>query len=172
VSLYAATKKADELMAHVYSHLYGLQTIGLRFFTAYGPWYRPDMALYLFSDAMTQGRPIRVFNHGEMWRDFTYIDDIVEGVVRCVTGRGFDRYEIFNLGNNKSERIMDVIEILASEFGVKPQIELLPMQDGDVPATWANIDRIKAKTGYEPKTPIRAGIPRFVEWYKSYVMRA
>lgn len=172
VSLYAATKKANELMAHAYSHLYGLQTIGLRFFTVYGPWYRPDMALYLFADAMSQGRPIKVFNHGEMWRDFTYIDDIVEGVARCVTGSAFDRYEILNIGNNKSEKLMDMISILASELGVAPKLELLPMQDGDVPATWANIDRLTAKTGYTPATSIRAGIPKFAAWYKSYVLRA
>lgn len=171
VSLYAATKKANELMAHVYSHLYGIQTIGLRFFTVYGPWYRPDMALYLFSDAMTKGRPIQVFNHGDMWRDFTYVDDIVEGVVKCIVGNGFDRYEIFNIGNNRSEKILDLIDILSSELGVVPQLELRPMQDGDVVATWANIDRIKSKTGYEPKTSIAVGIPRFVQWYKSYVLR-
>jgi UDP-glucuronate 4-epimerase len=171
VSLYAATKKANELMAHVYSHLYGIQTIGLRFFTVYGPWYRPDMAIYRFSDAMTQDRPIQVFNYGKMMRDFTYVDDIVDGVVRCVTGSAFDRYEIFNIGNNKSERILDMIDLLAHELGVTPKLEMLPMQEGDVPATWANIDRLKAKAGYEPKTSIAMGIPRFVEWYKSYVMK-
>lgn len=171
VSLYAATKKANELMAHAYSHLYGIQTIGLRFFTVYGPWYRPDMALYLFSDAMMQGRALKVFNNGEMRRDFTYVDDIIEGIVRCITGGVFDRYEIFNIGNNKSERLLEVIEILASELGVKPKLELLPMQDGDVPATWANINRLRAKTGYEPQTSIRDGIPKFVEWYKSYVLK-
>jgi UDP-glucuronate 4-epimerase len=169
-SLYAATKKANELMAHVYSHLYGLQTIGLRFFTVYGPWYRPDMALYLFSDAMTQGRPIQVFNHGEMQRDFTFIDDIVEGSVRCITGSAFDRYEIFNIGNNRPERLLDLIAVLSRELGVEPKLERLPMQDGDVPATWANIDRLHAKTGYEPSVPIRAGVPKFVEWYKSYAL--
>jgi len=171
VSLYAATKRANELMAHVYSHLYGIQTIGLRFFTVYGPWYRPDMAIYLFSDAMTQGRSLQVFNYGRMQRDFTYVDDIVEGVVGCVTGNTFDRYEIFNIGNNKAEQIMDMIDILAFELGVKPKVELLPMQDGDVSATWASIDRLKAKTGYEPKTSIRIGIPKFVEWYKAYVLK-
>lgn len=171
VSLYAATKKANELMAHAYTHLYGLQTIGLRFFTVYGPWYRPDMALYLFADAMTQGRPIKVFNHGEMWRDFTYIDDIVEGVTRCVTGCAFDRYEILNIGNNRSEKLLDMIQILAGALGVTPKLELLPMQDGDVPATWANIDRLKAKTGYTPATSIQTGIPKFADWYRSYARR-
>ena len=171
VSLYAATKHANELMAHVYSHLYGIQTIGLRFFTVYGPWYRPDMAVYLFADAMTQGRPLRVFNYGEMKRDFTYVDDIIEGVVRCITGNTFDRCELFNIGNNRAERLLDMIEILSAELGVTPKLEFLPMQDGDVPATWANIDRLRAKTGYEPKTSIRVGIPKFVEWYKSYVLK-
>jgi len=170
VSLYAATKKANELMAHSYSHLYNLQTIGLRFFTVYGPWYRPDMALYLFSDALTQGHPIKLFNYGDMQRDFTYIDDVVEGVVRCITGSSFDRYEIFNIGNSKSERLLDVIDILSSAFGIRPLLECLPMQDGDVHATWASIDRLHAKTGYETTTTIQIGIPRFVEWYKSYVL--
>ena len=170
VSLYAATKKANELMAHVYTHLYGIQTIGLRFFTVYGPWYRPDMAMYLFADAMTHGRPLQVFNHGEMRRDFTYVDDIVDGVVRCVTGGGFNPFEIFNIGNNRPERLLDVINMLATELAVTPELEFLPMQDGDVPATWANIDRLKSKTGYEPKTSINVGIPRFVDWYKCYVM--
>lgn len=170
VSLYAATKKANELMAHVYSRLYDIQTVGLRFFTVYGPWYRPDMALFLFADALTQGRPIKLFNHGDMRRDFTFVDDIVEGVVGCITGHTFDRYEIFNIGNSKSERLMDVIDILSCEFGIKPLFDLLPMQEGDVPATWANIERLQAKTAYEPTTSIQAGIPRFVEWYKSYAL--
>jgi len=168
VSLYAATKKANELMAHAYTHLYGLQTVGLRFFTVYGSWYRPDMAMYLFADAMTQGRPIKVFNHGEMRRDFTYIDDIVDGVVRCVSARNFGPYEIFNIGNNRPERLLDMIRLLAAEFRVTPKLELLPMQDGDVPATWANIDRLRAKTGYEPQTPLSAGIPQFAAWYREY----
>lgn len=171
VSLYAATKRSNELMAHVYTHLYGIQTIGLRFFTVYGPWYRPDMAMYLFADAMTHGRPLKVFNYGEMRRDFTYVDDIVEGVVRCVTGDGFCPFEIFNIGNNRSERLLDVINLIAAELDVSPKLEFLPMQDGDVPATWANIDKLKAKTGYEPKCSINEGIPKFVDWYKAYTMR-
>ena len=171
VSLYAATKKANELMAHVYSHLYGIQTVGLRFFTVYGPWYRPDMAMYLFADAMTSGRPIQVFNHGEMRRDFTYVDDIVDGIVRCVAADTFAPYEIFNIGNNRSERLMDMIGLLAAALGVTPKVELLPMQDGDVPATWANIDRLRAKTGYEPTTPIAVGIPKFAAWYRGYALR-
>lgn len=168
VSLYAATKKANELMAHVYTHLYGIQTVGLRFFTVYGPWYRPDMAMYLFADAMMSGRPVRVFNHGEMRRDFTYVDDIVDGVARCVTGTGFEPYEIFNIGNNRPERLMDMIGLLAAGLGVKPELEFLPMQDGDVPATWANIDKLRIKTGYMPTTPLSAGVPKFVAWYKAY----
>ena len=169
VSLYAATKKANELMAHVYTHLYGVQTIGLRFFTVYGPWYRPDMAMYLFADAMTRGDPIKVFNRGEMSRDFTYVDDIVEGIVRCMTGVQFAPYEIFNIGNNRPERLLDMIGLLAKGLGVTPQLELLPMQAGDVPATWANIERLNAKTGYAPRTSLSEGIPRFVAWYRSYV---
>lgn len=168
VSLYAATKKANELMAHVYTHLYGMQTIGLRFFTVYGPWYRPDMAMYLFADAMMKGRPIQVFNHGEMRRDFTYVDDIVDGIVRCVKTDTFSPYEIFNIGNNRSERLMDMIGLLATALEVTPQMEFLPMQDGDVPATWANIDKLRAKTGYEPTTPITVGIPKFAAWFREY----
>ena len=169
VSLYAATKKANELMAHVYTHLYGIQTIGLRFFTVYGPWYRPDMAMYLFADAMTRGDPIKVFNRGEMSRDFTYVDDIVEGIVRCMTGVQFAPYEIFNIGNNRPERLLDMIGLLAKGLCVTPQLELLPMQAGDVPATWASIERLNAKTGYAPRTSLSEGIPKFVAWYRSYV---
>ncbi len=171
VSLYAATKKANELMAHVYTHLYGLQTVGLRFFTVYGPWYRPDMAMYLFADAMTKGRAIQVFNHGEMRRDFTYVDDIVDGIVRCVRAETFAPYEIFNIGNNRSERLMDMIGLLAAELGVTPALEFLPMQDGDVPATWANIDKLRAQTGYEPTTPITVGVPKFAAWFREYAAK-
>lgn len=170
LSLYAATKKANEGMAHAYSHLYGLQTVGLRFFTVYGPWYRPDMALYLFAEAMTQGRPLQVFNFGDLSRDFTYVDDIVEGIVGCLRADAFDRCELFNIGNDKPERITDVIDCLAMALGVKPKLHLLPMQDGDVPATWADISRLRAKTGYEPKTTIARGIPAFASWYKAYVL--
>ncbi len=168
VSLYAATKKANELMAHTYSHLFGLQTIGLRFFTVYGPWGRPDMAMWLFTEAMLAGRPIKVFNHGDMHRDFTYIDDIVSGVCAALCSDGLDRYELFNIGNHRSEKLMDMIGILASALGVTPQMEMLPMQPGDVASTYADIDRIRAKLGYEPTTPITEGIPRFVNWYREY----
>lgn len=170
LSLYAATKKANEGMAHAYSHLYGLQTIGLRFFTAYGPWCRPDMAIYLFAEAMTQGRPLNVFNYGKMTRDFTYVDDIVEGVVGCVGGSMFGPREIFNIGNGKPENILDVIGLLALALGVKPELQLLPMQAGDMPATWADITRLRAKTGYEPKTALARGIPAFASWYTAYVL--
>ena len=168
VSLYAATKKANELMAHVYSHLYGMQTIGLRFFTVYGAWYRPDMALSLFADAMLHGRPLKVFNHGDMRRDFTFVDDIVDGIVRVVESGSLPAYDIFNIGNHRSERLLDVIETLADALGVKPELEMLPMQPGDVLATYASIDKLRAAVGYEPKTTIREGIPVFAEWYRAY----
>ena len=171
VSLYAATKKANELMAHTYSHLYGMQTIGLRFFTVYGAWYRPDMALSLFADAMLHGRPLKVFNHGEMRRDFTFVDDIVDGIVRVVECESLPAYDIYNIGNHRSERLMDVIETLAAALGVEPKLEMLPMQPGDVPATYASIDKLRAAVGYEPKTTIREGIPVFAEWYRAYHAR-
>ena len=168
VSLYAATKKANELMAHTYSHLYGMQTIGLRFFTVYGAWYRPDMALSLFADAMLHGRPIKVFNHGDMLRDFTYVDDIVDGIVRVVESGALPRYDIFNIGNHRSEKLLDVINVLADSLGVKPKMEMLPMQPGDVYATYASIEKLNKAVGYEPKTTIREGIPVFAKWYKEY----
>ena len=171
VSLYAATKKANELMAHTYSHLYGMQTIGLRFFTVYGAWYRPDMALSLFADAMLSGRPVKVFNRGEMWRDFTFVDDIVDGIVRVVECESLPAYGIYNIGNHRSERLMDVIETLAAALGVEPKLEMLPMQPGDVLATYASIDKLRAAVGYEPKTTIREGIPVFAEWYRAYHAR-
>jgi UDP-glucuronate 4-epimerase len=168
VSLYAATKKANELMAHCYTHLYKFQTIGLRFFTVYGPWGRPDMALWLFTDAMRAGRPIKVFNQGDMKRDFTYIDDIVAGVLASLFADGLDPYEIINLGNNMPEALMDMIGELSKALDIEPQMEMLPMQPGDVPATYADIDRARRKLGYEPVTPITKGIPKFVEWYRTY----
>ena len=168
VSLYAATKKSDELLAHVYAHLFGLQTVGLRFFTVYGPWGRPDMAMWLFADAMLAGRPIKVFNHGKMKRDFTYVDDIVSGVVSCVESDALGPEEIFNIGNNRPEELLRLVEVLAGALGVEPKMELLPMQPGDVPATYASIDKLRAAVGYEPKTTIREGIPVFAEWYRAY----
>jgi len=168
VSLYAATKKANELMAHCYTHLYGLQTVGLRFFTVYGPWGRPDMAMWLFTRAMLAGKPIQVFNHGNMRRDFTYIDDIVTGVERSLFTDGLAPYEVFNIGNHRPENLLDMIGLLARALGREPVMEMLPMQPGDVPATYADIGRIRAKLGFEPTTPIADGIPKFVEWYRQY----
>jgi len=168
VSLYAATKKANELMAHTYAHLYGMQTIGLRLFTVYGSWYRPDMALSLFADAMLHDRPIKVFNNGDMLRDFTYIDDIVDGIVRVVEAGGLPRYDIFNIGNHRSEKLLDVVNVLADALGVEPKMEMLPMQVGDVYATYASVDKLNKAVGYEPKTTIREGIPVFARWYREY----
>jgi UDP-glucuronate 4-epimerase len=168
ISLYAATKKANELMAHAYSHLFGIPTVGLRFFTVYGPWGRPDMAMWLFTEAMLQGKPIKVFNYGKMQRDFTYIDDIVQGVVAALMAPGLDPYEIINLGNHRSEELQRVISILERELDVKAEQDLLPIQPGDVPATYADIARARAKLNFQPVTPIADGIPRFVEWYFNY----
>ena len=168
VSLYAATKKSNELMAHTYSHLFGLQVVGLRFFTVYGPWGRPDMALWLFTDAMLAGRPIKVFNHGKMKRDFTYVDDIVSGVVSCVESPDLGPEELFNIGNNRPEDLLHLIDVLAGALGVEPKMELLPMQPGDVPATYADVSRIASRLGYRPTTPIEVGVPAFVKWYREY----
>ena len=168
VSLYAATKKANELMAHTYSHLYKMQTIGLRFFTVYGAWYRPDMALSLFADAMLHDRPIKVFNNGDMLRDFTFVDDIVNGIVRVVEAGNLPLYDVFNIGNHKSEKLLDVITVLAESLGVKPKMEMLPMQPGDVYATYASIEKLNKAVGYEPTTTIKDGIPIFAKWYREY----
>jgi UDP-glucuronate 4-epimerase len=168
ISLYAATKKANELMAHAYSHLFGLPTVGLRFFTVYGPWGRPDMAMWLFAEAMLQGKPIKVFNYGKMQRDFTYIDDIVQGVVAALMVPGLDRYEIINLGNHRAEELAKVISILEAELKVTAEQELLPIQPGDVPATYADIARARTKLGFAPTTSIEVGIPRFIRWYLDY----
>jgi UDP-glucuronate 4-epimerase len=168
VSLYAATKKANELMAHTYTHLYGFQSIGLRFFTVYGPWGRPDMAYWLFTEAMLNGRGIKVFNHGRMKRDFTYIDDIVQGVLAALFRDGLEPYEIFNLGNNQPENLMDMIAYLGEALGVEPKMEMLPMQPGDVPITYADIQRASEKLGYAPVTPLKTGLARFVEWFRAY----
>ena len=168
VSLYAATKKANELMAHTYAHLYGLQTIGLRFFTVYGTWYRPDMALSLFADAMLHGRPVKVFNNGNMLRDFTYVGDIVDGIVRVVEATNLPAYDIFNIGNHRSEKLLDVIQTLAQALDVEPKMDMLPMQPGDVLATYASVEKLHKAVGYEPRTTIREGIPVFAQWYRSY----
>jgi len=168
VSLYAATKKANELMAHTYSHLYKLPTVGLRFFTVYGPWGRPDMAAWLFTEAMLNNKPIKVFNHGNMQRDFTYIDDIVQGIMGALFSEKLGQYEVINLGNHRSEALMDMIGIIADCLGVTPSMEMLPMQPGDVPATYADITKARELLGFEPATPIGTGLPRFVEWYREY----
>lgn len=168
VSLYAATKKANELMAHTYTHLYGLQTVGLRFFTVYGPWGRPDMAMWIFTKTMLSGKSIPVFNHGKMRRDFTFVDDIVAGVKASMFNPGLNPYEVFNLGNHQAENLMDMIKILAANLGVEPKMDLLPIQPGDVEATYADIALASAKLGFKPTTSIAQGIPQFVEWYKQY----
>jgi UDP-glucuronate 4-epimerase len=184
VSLYAATKKANELLAHSYSHLYKLPTTGLRFFTVYGPWGRPDMAIFLFTRAIIAGEPIDVFNHGKMRRDFTYIDDIVEGVVRVTDiipspnaewrGNQPDPatskapYRIYNIGNNSPVALMDMIEALERALKTKVEKRFLPMQAGDVPETYADVDALSEATGFSPSTPIEVGIGRFVDWYRTY----
>ncbi|WP_150452381.1 NAD-dependent epimerase [Arenibacter lacus] len=174
ISLYAATKKSNELMAHTYSHLYKFATTGLRFFTVYGPWGRPDMAMALFTEAMITGRPIKVFNKGEMERDFTYIDDITEGVVRVLEKDLSKRsatknyYKLYNIGNNKSVKLIDFIEAIETELGVEAKRELLPMQPGDVQRTWANVDDLIKDYNYRPSTPIQEGVAQYVAWYKEY----
>lgn len=184
VSLYAATKKANELMAHTYSHLYKLPCTGLRFFTVYGPWGRPDMALFLFTKAILEDRPIDVFNHGKMQRDFTYIDDIVEGVVRVVDkvaqpnlkwsgeapdpATSYAPYKNYNIGNNNPVELMKFIEVLEDALGKKAVKNLLPMQPGDVPATYADVDDLMRDVGFKPATSIEDGIKRFVDWYRGY----
>ena len=168
VSLYAATKKANELMAHSYSHLFGFHTIGLRFFTVYGPWGRPDMAMWTFTESMLAGEPIQVFNHGLMERDFTYIDDIIKGVTAAIFYERPDLNEVFNLGNNRPEKLMDMISVLADSLGVEAKLNLLPMQPGDVTSTYADISRSRIKLGFEPSTKISVGIPKFVAWFKWY----
>lgn len=184
VSLYAASKKANELMAHTYSHLYGLPTTGLRFFTVYGPWGRPDMALFLFTRAILEDKPIQVFNEGKMRRDFTYIDDIVEGVVRVTdriatpnpdwSGEKPDPatsqapFKVYNIGNNSPVELMRFIDIIEEKIGRKAKKEMLPMQPGDVPATFADVDDLMRDTGFAPNTPLERGVARFVDWFREY----
>jgi UDP-glucuronate 4-epimerase len=184
VSLYAATKKANELMAHTYSHLYELPCTGLRFFTVYGPWGRPDMALFLFAKAIIEDQFIKVFNHGKMQRDFTYIDDIVEGIVRVMAhipepnpnwrgmapdpGTSYKRYKIYNIGNNKPVQLSEFIEEIEKALGKKAKKQYMDMQPGDVPATFADIDDLFNDVGFRPATSLSKGIQNFIEWYKSY----
>jgi UDP-glucuronate 4-epimerase len=184
ISLYAATKKSNELMAHAYSHLYGLPSTGLRFFTVYGPWGRPDMAMFIFAKAIAEGRPIRLFNYGKMQRDFTYVDDVVEAVARlidkvptqsqAVPGTETDPatsaapWRLYNIGNNRSIEVSRVVELLEHEFGRKAHVELLPMQPGDVPETCAEIDDLMRDVGFKPSTSIEDGLRMFAAWYRDY----
>ena len=179
LSLYAATKKADELMSETYAHLYRLPLTGLRFFTVYGPWGRPDMMMWIFTGKILSGQPIPVFNHGDMYRDFTYIDDIIAGVIACLdhppaddgqakAGGSVKPHRLYNIGNHRSEHLMKVVEILEAECGRKAQVELLPMQPGDVRQSFADIEAISADLGYQPTTSIDVGVPAFVRWYREY----
>jgi UDP-glucuronate 4-epimerase len=184
VSLYAATKKANELMAHTYSHLYGLGCTGLRFFTVYGPWGRPDMALFLFTQAILENKPIKVFNHGKMQRDFTYIDDIIEGVIRVMgrlpepnpawrgdkpdPGTSYAPYKIYNIGNNNPVQLIEFIEVIEKALKREAKKQFLDMQPGDVPATYADVEDLTADVVFKPQTPIAAGIQQFVDWYEDY----
>ncbi|QNP40701.1 NAD-dependent epimerase [Lysobacter solisilvae (ex Woo and Kim 2020)] len=181
VSMYAATKKANELMAHTYSHLFGVPTTGLRFFTVYGPWGRPDMALFLFTRKILAGEPIDIFNHGRHSRDFTYVDDIVEGVVRTLdnapapdaaitpsAGTSNAPYRVYNIGNDQPVELLRYVEVLEQCLGRKAERRLLPMQPGDVPDTWADVDALRRDVGYSPSTPVEVGVARFVAWYREY----
>ncbi|GAA0569466.1 NAD-dependent epimerase/dehydratase family protein [Rhizomicrobium electricum] len=170
VSLYAATKRSDELISHTYAHLYGIPQIGLRFFTVYGPWGRPDMAPFLFTRAMLAGEEIRVFNNGEMWRDFTYIDDIVAGVVAAMDTPPALKppHKVYNIGNNNSEKLTDFIAALESALGIKAKMRFEPMQPGDVVSTYADIEDTKRELGFAPTTPIAVGVPKFVGWYRDF----
>jgi len=170
ISLYAASKKSNELMAHTYSHLFKIPTTGLRFFTVYGPWGRPDMAIFLFTDAIVNDRAIKVFNHGKMQRDFTYVDDIVEGVARIIEKPVTDRklYDIYNIGNNNSVQLSEFIESIEKHIGKKAKKEMLPMQPGDVERTWADVDDLIADYDYKPDTTVNDGVKEFIDWYKSY----
>jgi len=186
-NLYAATKKANELMAHAYAHLFGLPATGLRFFTVYGPWGRPDMAAFLFVDAILAGRPIDLFNHGDMRRDFTYVDDVVEGVVRVLdhppaAGPDDDALEsdrsssaashrVFNIGNSEPVPLLEFVAAIEAALGCRADTRLLPMQDGDLPATFADTSALEALTGFRPHTPVREGVRRFVDWYRGYYRR-
>ena len=173
VSMYAVTKRANELMAHSYSELYGIRSTGLRFFTVYGPWGRPDMALFIFTRAILAGEPIRVFNGGDMLRDFTYVDDIVEAVTALLErpdpgGQGAQKARLFNIGHGSPVKLMDYVHAIERALGKKARIELAPMQQGDVQATYASTEKLRAEIGYAPSTTIDTGVERFVEWYRSY----
>ncbi|MDC0534191.1 NAD-dependent epimerase [Francisellaceae bacterium] len=184
LAIYAATKKANELIAHSYSHLYGLPTTGLRFFTVYGPWGRPDMALFLFADAIMNDKPLNIFNHGKMVRDFTYVGDIVEGVSRAIDktaepdpvwdamnpdpATSYAPYRVYNIGNNNPVELMDYVHAIEDSLGKKGQYNFMPMQDGDVPSTCADVSRLEENLGYKPKVSVKDGVQDFVDWYKNY----
>ncbi len=184
LSLYGASKKANELMAHAYAHLYHLPTTGLRFFTVYGPWGRPDMAMWIFASSIIAGRPIKLFNRGQMRRDFTYVDDVVEAVVRLVEhvptgnpqwsgeapdpGSSVAPWRVYNIGNNNPVELLEVVRLLEDAIGMKAKRELAPMQPGDVPATYADVDDLMREVGFKPATPIKDGIERFIKWYRDY----
>jgi UDP-glucuronate 4-epimerase len=184
LSLYGASKKANELMAHAYAHLFGLPATGLRFFTVYGPWGRPDMAMWIFAKAILVGQPIKLFNNGNMRRDFTYVDDVVESVVRLIDrpaaadrkfssaspdpGSSSAPWRVYNIGNNKSVELLEVVRLLEEAIGKKAKRELLPMQPGDVPATYADVDDLMREVSFRPATPIAEGIARFIDWYRAY----
>jgi UDP-glucuronate 4-epimerase len=183
LSLYGASKKANELMSHAYAHLFGLPMTGLRFFTVYGPWYRPDMAMWIFAKAIFAGEPIKLFNNGNMRRDFTYVDDVVESVVRLIDrpptknsspsatpdpGSSSAPWRVYNIGNNKSIELLEVVRLLEEAIGKKAKRELLPMQPGDVPVTYADVGDLMRDVDFRPNTPIAEGIGRFIEWYRSY----
>ncbi|MEZ4811249.1 MAG: NAD-dependent epimerase [Allomuricauda sp.] len=174
ISLYAASKKSNELMAHTYSHLFGFRTTGLRFFTVYGPWGRPDMAMFLFTKSILENSPIKVFNNGDLERDFTYIDDIVQGVARIIEDNhtvSYDPkklYHLYNIGNSKSVRLLDFIETIEEVLDKKAIKEMKPMQPGDVKKTWADVSGLQEDYGYRPGTPIEVGVKKFIEWYKNY----
>lgn len=168
INIYAASKKSNELMAHAYSHLYGFTTVGLRFFTVYGPWGRPDMAPFLFADAILNDRPIKVFNNGEMRRDFTYIDDIVAGIIAVIGASLPDKYQIFNIGNGKPVGLLDFIQCLEKSLGRDAVMEMHPIIAGDIVSTWADTTQLEAATGYRPKVEIASGVQIFADWYREY----
>lgn len=168
ISIYAATKKSNELMAHTYSHLFNIEAVGLRFFTVYGPWGRPDMAMFLFTDAILNRKPIKVFNEGNLSRDFTFISDIIDGVMAVISGSSKSNHEIYNIGNSKPVKLLDFISALEDEIGVTAVKEMMPMQDGDVHRTWADVSLLHKDFGYEPSVAVAEGIADFVKWYNSY----
>jgi len=188
MSLYAASKKANELMAHTYSNLFDIPTTGLRFFTVYGPWGRPDMALFIFAKAILEDEPIEVFNHGNMERDFTYIDDIVEGIVRLIPkppasssswngkspdpSSSFAPYRVFNIGNSNPVKLMDFISEIEKQIGIQAEKQMLPLQPGDVPKTWADVDDLYEYIDFRPRVGVQEGIKNFIDWYKEYFLQS